>query len=123
MDRTTDSYTRAANINSYIDANAQIAIPSLDITTGTQSEWFYVTVPSTTTGTMVVKEQSSNLSSLSPKLSVYTTSLGLLGSATYLRLRRHGDGLGRVGSSLARVTTSGRPATLAARRPGDSGSS
>ena len=75
------SYTRAANITSYIDANAQIAIPNLDITTGTQSEWFSVTVPSTTTGTMVVKEQSSNLSSLSPNLSVYTTSLGLLGSA------------------------------------------
>lgn len=76
------SFTRAANINSYIDASSQIAIPGLDITTGSQSEWFYVTVPSSTTGTMTVTMQSSNLSSLSPKLSIYTTSLGVLGTAS-----------------------------------------
>ena len=35
----------AANINSYITSNAQIAIPSLDITTAGQAEWFYVNVP------------------------------------------------------------------------------
>ena len=80
--QSNGSYTRAANITSYIDANAQIAIPSLDITTGSQTEWFYVTVPPSTTGTMVATVQSSNLSSLSPKVSVFTTSLGLLGSAS-----------------------------------------
>ena len=35
----------ATNINSYINGNAQIAIPSLDITTTGRSEWFYVNVP------------------------------------------------------------------------------
>ena len=39
-------------------------------------------MPSSTTGTMVVKVQSSNLSLMSPKLSVYTSALGLLGSAS-----------------------------------------
>jgi len=75
-------FTRAANINSYIDANGQIAIPSLDITTGSQVEWFSVTVPSSTNGTLVATVQSTNLSSLSPKVSVYTTGLSLLGSAS-----------------------------------------
>jgi hypothetical protein len=71
----------AANITGNFGSNAQIAIPSLDITTGGQSEWFYLTVPSTTNGTMTVTAQSSNLSSLSPKLMVYNSSLCLVGQA------------------------------------------
>jgi hypothetical protein len=67
----------AANINSYVTNNAQIAIPSLAITTGGQAEWFFVNVPSTTTGRMNVTAQSSNLSSLAPLLQVYN-SLGIL---------------------------------------------
>ena len=50
------SYTTPANITSYIDSNSQIAIPSLRITTATQVEWFSVTVPASTTGTMVVTD-------------------------------------------------------------------
>ncbi len=75
------SYATAANITGNFASNAQIAIPSLDITTGGDSEWFYLTVPSTTTGSMTVTVQSSNLSSLSPKLMVYNSSLGLVGQA------------------------------------------
>ena len=76
------SFLTATNINSYITSNAQIAIPSLDITTTGDSEWFYVNVPSTTTGTMTVTVQSSNLSSLSPSLAVYSSSLSLVGQAS-----------------------------------------
>jgi hypothetical protein len=72
----------AANITSYITSNAQIAIPSLDITTAGQAEWFKVTVPSTTTGTMAVTVQSSNLSSLAPSLQVYNSSLSSIGQAS-----------------------------------------
>lgn len=68
----------AANINSYISSTAQIAIPSLDITTPGQSEWYFVNVPSTTTGTMKVTVQSSNLSSLAPLLQIYNSSRSLL---------------------------------------------
>ncbi len=71
------SYKTPANITSYIDSNGQIAIPSLRITTASQVEWFSVTVPSSTTGTMVVTEQSSNLSMLSPSLWVYRPSTGV----------------------------------------------
>jgi hypothetical protein len=68
----------ATNINSYITSSSQIAIPSLDITSPGQSEWFFVNVPSTATGTMKVTVQSSNLSSLAPLLQVYNSSLGLI---------------------------------------------
>ena len=69
----------ATNLNSKIGSNAQIAVPSLDITTAGDSEWFYVNVPSTTNGKMTVTVQSSNLSSLSPSLAVYNSSLSLVG--------------------------------------------
>ncbi len=72
----------ATNINSYITSTSQIAIPGLDITTGGDSEWFYVNVPSSTTGTMSVTVQSSNLSSLSPKFQIYNSSLSSLGSVS-----------------------------------------
>ncbi len=75
------TYMTAANISSNVGSNGQAAISGLDITTAGQSEWFYVTVPSTTTGKMTVTVQSTNLSSLSPKLQVYTSSLGLVGTA------------------------------------------
>ena len=55
--------------------------PRSDMTTPGDTEWFQVTVPSNTTGTMKVTVQSSNLSSFSPKLMVYTSSLGLVGQA------------------------------------------
>jgi len=75
-----NSVSTATNINRYM-SNAQIAISGLDNTTIGDSEWYFVTVPSSTCGTMTVKVQSSNLSSLSPKLVVYTSSLCLVGQA------------------------------------------
>ncbi len=80
--QSNSTYTDATNLNSYIGSNGQVAIPSLDITSGSQSEWFSVTVPSSTRGTFVATVQSSNLSSLSPKVSIFTTALSLLGSAS-----------------------------------------
>ena len=114
-------YTNAANITSYIDANSQIAIPSLRITSASQTEWFSVTVPSSTTGTMVVKVQSSNLSMMSPKMTVYTSGLAAVGSASSTA---YGD---TVSVSVAGVKSGqtyliragGNPP---ARRPGASGS-
>ena len=79
--KSNGTYTKATNLNSYIDSNGQVAIPSLDMTSGSQSEWFSVTVPSTTSGTFVATVQSINLSSLSPKVYVYTAGLSMIGSA------------------------------------------
>jgi Matrixin len=75
-----NTFITATNIDSFVK-NAQIAIPGLDITTAGDTEWFYVDVPSSSTGTMSVTVQSSNLSLLSPKLQVYTSQLGLVGQA------------------------------------------
>ncbi|MFI5455037.1 MAG: matrixin family metalloprotease [Isosphaerales bacterium] len=77
-----NTYSTATNINSYVGSNAQLAIPSLDMTTPGDSEWFFVNVPSTTSGTMTVTVQSSNLSSLAPKLQVYSSSLSLIGQVS-----------------------------------------
>lgn len=77
-----NTYVTATNISSFIASNAQIAIPGLDITTPGDTEWFFVSVPSTTNGTMTVTVQSSNLSSLSPKLVVYNSSLSIIGQAS-----------------------------------------
>ena len=76
------SFLTATNLNSYITSMRQISLPGLDITTSNQSEWFTANVPSTTTGTMTVTVQSSNLSSLAPKLQVYNSSLGLVGQVS-----------------------------------------
>jgi len=74
------AYQSATNINSFM-TNSQVAIPGLDITTGGDSEWFYVNAPASFSGTMTVTTQSSNLSLLSPKVQVYNSSLSLLGQA------------------------------------------
>ena len=73
--QSNGTYMKATNLNSYIDSNGQVAIPSLDITSKSQEEWFSVTVPSTTSGTFVATMQSTTLSSLSPKFYVFTSGL------------------------------------------------
>lgn len=76
---SNDSSRAADNITSYIDGNAQLTISALDSTTpmmiGTNdTDWFKVTVPASTTGTMVVRMQSTKLSLLAPTLSVYNST-------------------------------------------------
>ena len=82
---SNDLPSEADVITSYIDSNGQISIPSLDSTTppgigSNDIDWYQVTVPTSTTGTMVVKMQATNLSLLAPWLAVYnsagTTILG-----------------------------------------------
>src|SRR5207237_1505664 len=64
------------------NSSAQITIPGLDNTTSGDTEWYIVTVPSSTTGTMAVTVQSSNLSSMAPKLQVYNSALSLVGQVS-----------------------------------------
>src|SRR5206468_10708296 len=67
------------------------ALTSLDITPpsspGSDTDWYKVTVPASTTGTMAVQLQSSGLSDLSPSLAVYDatgkTLLGQQSSTSY----------------------------------------
>src|SRR5262249_32150639 len=75
-------YTNAMNITPYIDGKTQIAIAGLDNTTPSDVEWYTVMVPASTTGTMSVTVQSSNLSSFAPKFLVYNSALGLVNQAS-----------------------------------------
>src|SRR5271166_5120928 len=74
--QSNGTFMNSANLTP--NSNGQVAIPSLDITNVNQSEWFYVTAPYS--GTLVATVQSSNLSSLSPQVSVSNTGLQLLGT-------------------------------------------
>ena len=61
-------YANATNITPQI-VNNQIAISGLSIAGPSDSNWFKVTAPSTTNGTMTVSMQSTNLSSSEPQAS------------------------------------------------------
>jgi Matrixin len=89
---TNDLASEADNISSYIDSNGQLTLSALDSTTpvmigSNDTDWYRITVPATTTGTMVVRMQSTNLSLLSPWLAVYnsagTTMLGQASSTAW----------------------------------------
>ena len=82
MTESNKLYASATNITPNI-VNNQIAISGLNIAGPSDSNWFKVTAPSTTTGTMTVSMQSTNLSSLSPRLLVYNSASSpvLLGQA------------------------------------------
>ena len=72
---SNNTSSTATDITSYIDANSQIALPSLDVTTTLDADWYKVTVPANTTGTLTASVQSTNLSELSPRINIFNSSL------------------------------------------------
>src|SRR5271157_4972386 len=79
VNASNDSPRSAADISSYIGTNGQLTISGLDltppVTIGTNDiEWYKITVPASTTGTMVVRMQSSGLILLSPNLAVFNSA-------------------------------------------------
>lgn len=72
----------AADVSSQLGTNGQASLANLNITAPTVVNWFKVTVPSTTTGSMVVTMQSTNLSELSPRIQIYNAAGLTLTSAT-----------------------------------------
>jgi predicted Zn-dependent protease len=80
------SFTAAANINSSISSSSLTAeLSNLDIATTSTVEYFTFTAPSTTSGTLNVDVQSSGLSLLAPKMTVYAANQStVLGSASAL---------------------------------------
>ena len=77
--QTDSSYKTAANISSYIGANGQLALSGLENMSSAGNEWYAISAPASTTSTMTVTLQSSNLSSFAPQLQVYSSSMSLLG--------------------------------------------
>ena len=74
--------TRAYDITSLIDGNLQVRIGDANIHTTNDVDWYKITVPSGTSGTMVVKMQSSGLSDLIPVQTVYNSSFVSQGGGT-----------------------------------------
>jgi hypothetical protein len=93
------SFSTAANLNSLINTQTDTArVQNLDLNTVGQSEYYIVTVPSGTNGTMQLHVQSSGLSLLSPQVTVYASDqTTVLGSAC---------GLNQYGTTLT-VNVSG----------------
>lgn len=73
------SFSTATDISSLIDGNAQISLGGQYITSATDYDYFKVTVPSTTNGTMVVTMQATNLSSLAPRVAVFNSNTATIG--------------------------------------------
>lgn len=74
-------YWNAKSLDGWRNGLNQITVPSLNITTAGQTQWFWVTVPANNIGSFTVQMQSAGLSSLSPQVSIYDASLNLKGSA------------------------------------------
>ncbi len=101
--RTADAYntdgasngtlSAAASLNSAISTSSLTGlVPNLDITTAGQSEYFSFTAPASSGGTLELDVQSSGLSLLAPKVTVYASNgTTVVGSA---------NGAGEYGTTL-----------------------
>lgn len=106
--RAADAYDAAASNGSFATASNLTAtvspstltalIENLDLTTSTDKDYYSVTVPAGTNGTMVVKMQSSGLSLLSPKLTVYASD--------QITVKGIGNGVNQYGATVT-VTVTG----------------
>jgi hypothetical protein len=87
------NFANASTITSAISATSRTAVVNnLDITTAGQVEYFKFTAPAGSASTMNIKVQSSGLSLLSPKVTVYAANqTTVLGSAS---------GAGQYGTTL-----------------------
>jgi hypothetical protein len=95
---TNASFSTATNLTSLIDPNSVTALETrLNISNTSQKEYFVVTVPSGTNGSMTVTVQSSGLSLLAPSLTVYNSAQTQLATKS---------GSGELGSTLS-LTISG----------------
>jgi hypothetical protein len=77
---TNGTMATASNLNSLVSSNGQAYVPNLSLSVPGQVEYFSVTAPSNTNGTLTIADQSLSLSLLSPAFSVYNASGTLLGS-------------------------------------------
>jgi hypothetical protein len=77
-----DVSARATNINGLINGALQARIADLNIATGSDSDWYFVTAPAGGTGTVTVSMQSTALSSLGPRVQIYNASMQGLAQAS-----------------------------------------
>jgi hypothetical protein len=81
---TNGTFSAAATITSTIDASSLTSlVTGLDLTTIGQAEYFKFTAPANSASTMTVTVQSTGLSLLTPKVTVYNASGMSIGSASF----------------------------------------
>jgi hypothetical protein len=61
-------------ITSYIDSNKQVTLTGLDLTSNSDIDWYKITTPSGSAPTMEIRVQSTGLSLLAPKMTVFKGS-------------------------------------------------
>jgi hypothetical protein len=88
---TITSFSAAANLTGLIDGNGSVVETGLNITNTSLQEYFTITAPSNTNGTMTVTVQSQGLSLLAPTLTVYNSCQAPIGSVC---------GAGQYGTTL-----------------------
>jgi hypothetical protein len=69
------SAAAAPDITAGLNSQLQASIGNTSVQNSSQTEWFKLTVPATTSGTMKVTMQSTNLSLLSPGVEILNSSL------------------------------------------------
>jgi hypothetical protein len=67
------NFNTATNITGLIDSWSQINLGNQRLAGTSDADYYVVTVPSTTTGKMTVSMQSTNLSSVSPRVTVFNS--------------------------------------------------
>ncbi|MGE3819936.1 MAG: matrixin family metalloprotease, partial [Isosphaeraceae bacterium] len=73
------TFATATNLTSLIDSNGQVALGGRSLAGGGDLDFYSITVPANTNGTMTISMQSTNLSSVSPRLTVYNGSQAGIG--------------------------------------------
>jgi hypothetical protein len=73
------NFGAATNITSLLNGQGQVALGNLTIAYATDYDYYYVVAPST--GTLTVTMQSTNLSLLSPRVTVFSSAHGTLADA------------------------------------------
>lgn len=73
------TFATATNLTPMIAPNGQVALGGRSLAGGGDLDYYSVTVPANTNGTMTVSMQSTNLSSVSPRLTVYNGAQSGLG--------------------------------------------
>jgi hypothetical protein len=69
------SASSAIDLTPMINGSGQVTLGGQYDGSAAQQTWYKVTVPGATTGTMTVSMQSTNLSELSPKVTIYNSSV------------------------------------------------
>jgi Matrixin len=98
------TWQNAAVLTGSINSQNQVILPTLDVANSSESYWFKVTTPSNAFNQFTAQVQSSNLSELSPRVSIFNSSLQSL-TQTIAPTNAYGDTIAATVYSATPNTT------------------